>query len=140
MCFLKRPQKMTKPSPSIWHLLHIVKSTVKISLIFVAFLENMNFKEPFQGKFGVKEQFKGDQKVTKIRNNLLTLFNIWVTSKWIKYLQKINLTSISFYVSIKVFTLWPPKFRGLPMPLFQFVFTVYRTIKKSCSTWILKGI
>ena len=102
--------------------------------------EQIGVKEPFQRKFGVKEQFKGDQKVTKIRNNLLTLFNIWVTSKWIKYLQKINLTSISFYVSIKVFTLWPPKFRGLPMPLFQFVFTVYRTIKKSCSTWILKSI
>ena len=33
-----------KSSPSIWHLLHNVKSTVKISSIFVAFLENMNFK------------------------------------------------------------------------------------------------
>ena len=33
-----------KSSPSIWHLLHSVKSTVKISSIFVAFLENMNFK------------------------------------------------------------------------------------------------
>ena len=28
-----------KSSPSIWHLLHNVKSTVKISSIFVAFLE-----------------------------------------------------------------------------------------------------
>ena len=36
----KRPQKLTKSSPSIWHLLHTVKSTVKI---FVAFLENTNF-------------------------------------------------------------------------------------------------
>ena len=32
-----------KSSPSIWHLLHNVKLTVKISSIFVAFLENMNF-------------------------------------------------------------------------------------------------
>ena len=32
-----------KSSSSIWHLLHGVKSTVKISLIFVAFSENMNF-------------------------------------------------------------------------------------------------
>ena len=31
-----------KSSPSIWHLLHNVKSKVKISLIFMAFLENMN--------------------------------------------------------------------------------------------------
>ena len=40
--FLRRPPKWTKSSPSIWHLLHSVKSTVKISSIFVAFLENMN--------------------------------------------------------------------------------------------------
>ena len=33
-----------KSSPSIWRLLHNVKSTVKITSIFVAFLENMNFK------------------------------------------------------------------------------------------------
>ena len=33
-----------KSSPSIWHLLHNVKSTVKISSNFVAFLENINFK------------------------------------------------------------------------------------------------
>ena len=32
-----------KSSPSIWHLLRNVKLTVKISSIFVAFLENMNF-------------------------------------------------------------------------------------------------
>ena len=42
--FLRRPQKLTKSSPLIWHLLHNVKSTVKILSIFVAFLENMNFK------------------------------------------------------------------------------------------------
>ena len=33
-----------KSSPWIWHLLQIVKSTVKISSIFAAFLENMNFE------------------------------------------------------------------------------------------------
>ena len=32
-----------KSSASIWHLLHTVKSTVKISSIFTVFLENMNF-------------------------------------------------------------------------------------------------
>ena len=42
-CFLIRPQKLTKSSPSIWHYVVSVKSTVKISSIFVAFLENMNF-------------------------------------------------------------------------------------------------
>ena len=34
-----------KSSPSIWHYVVSVKSTVKISSIFVAFLENMNFTE-----------------------------------------------------------------------------------------------
>ena len=33
-----------KSLPSIWHLLHNVKKTVKIFSIFVAFLENINFK------------------------------------------------------------------------------------------------
>ena len=32
-----------KSSPSIWHYVVSVKSTVKISSIFVPFLENMNF-------------------------------------------------------------------------------------------------
>ena len=40
---LRRPQKLTKSSLSIWHYVVSVKSTVKISLIFVAFLENTNF-------------------------------------------------------------------------------------------------
>ena len=34
---------MTKSSPSIWCLLHNVKLTMKIPLIFVPFLENRNF-------------------------------------------------------------------------------------------------
>ena len=36
---------MTKSSPSIGHYVVTVKSMVKISSIFVAFLENMNFTE-----------------------------------------------------------------------------------------------
>ena len=42
-CFLRRPRKLTKSSPSIWRFLHSVKSTVKISSIFVPFLGNINF-------------------------------------------------------------------------------------------------
>ena len=37
-------KKLMKSSLSIWHLLHNVKLMVKISSIFVTFLENMNFK------------------------------------------------------------------------------------------------
>ena len=43
-CFLRRPQKLTKSSRLIWHYVVSVKSTVKISSFFVAFLENINFK------------------------------------------------------------------------------------------------
>ena len=43
LCFLRRPQKMTKSSPSIWHLLHNVKLMVNILSFFVAFLESLNF-------------------------------------------------------------------------------------------------
>ena len=43
--FLRRQQKLTKSSLSILNLLHNTKSKVKISSIFVAFLENMNFSK-----------------------------------------------------------------------------------------------
>ena len=36
MCFLRWPQKLTKSSPSSWHLLHNVKSTVKSSSIYTS--------------------------------------------------------------------------------------------------------
>ena len=52
--FSKKATKIKKSSPSIWHLLHNVKSTVKISSIFAAFLENMNFtnnRQNFNGKY-----------------------------------------------------------------------------------------
>ena len=42
--FSKKDTKIDKILPSICHLLHNVKSTMKISSIFLAFLENMNFK------------------------------------------------------------------------------------------------
>ena len=46
LCFIvRRPQNVTKSSPSIWHLLDNVKLTVKILSIFVAFLENKNFNQ-----------------------------------------------------------------------------------------------
>ena len=49
-----------KSLPSIWQLLHIVKSFVKISSIFVAFLENMNFnRESFLFLFIVNISFLG---------------------------------------------------------------------------------
>ena len=39
-----------KSLPSIWDYFVSVKSKVKISSIFLAFLENMNFKEIIFGK------------------------------------------------------------------------------------------
>ena len=43
MCFLRRPQKLTKSSPSIWQYVVSVKSMGKILTNYVAFLENTNF-------------------------------------------------------------------------------------------------
>ena len=43
--FPRRPQKLTKSSPSIWHLLHNVKCTAKIFVKFVAFLKNINLNK-----------------------------------------------------------------------------------------------
>ena len=44
-CFLRKPRKLMKSSPSIWHHIVSVKWTVNISSIFVAFLENTNFQD-----------------------------------------------------------------------------------------------
>ena len=41
--FFKKATKFDKSSTSIWRYVVSVKSMLKISSIFVAFLENMNF-------------------------------------------------------------------------------------------------
>ena len=43
--FSKKATEIDKIFPSIWRYVVSVKSTVKISSIFLAFLENMNFIE-----------------------------------------------------------------------------------------------
>ena len=48
LCFLGRPHKLMKSSPSMWHLMHNVKSTVKNLSICVAFLENINYIWPWK--------------------------------------------------------------------------------------------
>ena len=53
------PQKLTKSSSSIWHYVVSVKSRVKISSIFVAFLENTNFT--IQGRRNWKNAERGGQ-------------------------------------------------------------------------------
>ena len=73
MCFQRRPQNLTKSSPSIWHLLHTFKSTVKISPFFMAFLESTNFirtnlkVSKFQNE-SMKASFlpKYEQKIVRI--------------------------------------------------------------------------
>ena len=48
--FSKKATKIMKSSPSIWRYVVNVKSTMKISSISVAFLENMNFTSINQKK------------------------------------------------------------------------------------------
>ena len=54
-----------KSSLLIWHLLHNVKSTEKISSIFVAFLENMNFTYLLRSS-----KVKCDSRHTKIVHDI----------------------------------------------------------------------
>ena len=56
-----------KSPPLIWHLLQSVKSTVKISSIFVAFLRNMNFND--KEKLGENME---NSKVGKIQRSMMS--------------------------------------------------------------------
>ena len=47
-----------KSSPTIWHLLHNVKSTMKILSNFVVSLENINFIVQYAKKNLEKKSFK----------------------------------------------------------------------------------
>ena len=68
-----------KSPPSIWHLLHNVKSTVKILSIFVAFLENINFRIKFPGPVKFSElSFPEDSSYldfTKSQDKFQSLFH-----------------------------------------------------------------
>ena len=61
-----------KSSPSIWHYIVSVKSTVKISSIFAAFLENMNFKNaiiwdsPITGQKSTRTYAELQDNVSKV--------------------------------------------------------------------------
>ena len=58
-----------KSSPSIWRYVVYVKSIVKISSIFVAFLENTNFKRPLKSVVHSANRFV---KITAPVTRLLT--------------------------------------------------------------------
>ena len=62
-----------KSSPSIWQYVVSVKSMMKISSIFVAFLENTNFKWK---KFQVRLQ-KGSEPIV-IHKNVLSFYTLLV--------------------------------------------------------------
>ena len=74
------------------------------------------------------------RQLSNVKINIETVFKFFAvfpgyfkylkcTNPWYEQIKKINLTSISSYVSIKIFTLSPPKFWVFPTPLFQFVYT-----------------
>ena len=46
--FSKKATKIDKIFTTIWHLLHNLKSTVKILSNFVVFLENINFNDQLE--------------------------------------------------------------------------------------------
>ena len=54
-----------KSSPSIWHLLHNVKSKVKIFSNFVAFLQNINFNHSYKRMFKSRSKYENALKKDK---------------------------------------------------------------------------
>ena len=87
MSYLRRPQKLSKSSPSIWHYLVSVKSTVNISSI----LENTNFKNScrFHWPWNIQNQggtfishhgklIKGkNEKVDLVLSNMKIWLELW---------------------------------------------------------------
>ena len=85
---------MTKSSPLIWQLLHTVKSMVKISSIFVAFLENTKF---------IKSSSRDNFTISEFRNFSVDFFNhkhisyIWLdleAKKWNWWLRNLIINKI----------------------------------------------
>ena len=95
MCFLRRPQKLTKYSLLIWHLLHNVKSTVKISSIFVAFLENMNFKNKI-GRLTKTLRVDGFFRLFSLKTRIYSWF-FYCYFHWISFDFLQNFSIITFW-------------------------------------------
>ena len=73
--FSKKPHKLTKSSPSIWHYKVSVKFTVKISSIFVAFLENTNLATKMKNVIKFDLSINVDRKLG-VSWNVYTVENI----------------------------------------------------------------
>ena len=137
---------MTKSSPSIWHLLHNVKSTVKISSICVAFLENMNFKTSknsnakllFLHQGPMSSRFKGDCAIKDRLLNWGFFIDIWLNCCC--NMQHCNCQQlIKWYFVLKiVLTYWEKKSR-IFLQSWGWTFAKYpfiRTVKlQSCTEY-----
>ena len=159
MCFLRRPQKLTKSSPAIWQYVVSVKSPVKISSIFVAFLENINFiQEGFIIKIGLRWHeysicFESAAFLDKKKNVFRKNFN----SLWFATLKKYasvprskirQLTGILFTRIVCIthfshaFTPWGPYIYAINIYIFIFLkpnndnsFIIPLWIKQNCTRY-----
>ena len=80
-----------KSSPSIWQLLHAVKLIVKILSIFVAILENTNFKWTLNSLAALWEK-----TTKKIKSTL-----VWLESLNLKFSTLSKGPSINYLVSVR---------------------------------------
>ena len=111
MSYLRRPQKLSKSSPSIWHYLVSVKSTVNISSI----LENTNFKNSsrFHWPWNIQNQggtfISHHGKLIKGKNEkvdlVLSNMKIWL-ELWEKDLAESNKHSNMNYIPIYAKCAW----------------------------------
>ena len=137
---------LKKSAPSILHLLHSVKSTEKISSIFVAFLENMNFN--FQlTSFLTTHQIQ--QQIPKVQSTFSRFF--WQSKLsflllyWLFFLQKqpdyptraIIICDLYFQITFKR----PKTFikEAFFLRLWPYVWLIFRSGLKSGLWWRTYG-
>ena len=88
-----------KSPPSIWDLLHNVKSTVKILSIFVVFLENMSFKI----KWEILSNFRGLLKICELYA---------IRERMLEKQKKCPKGKVSLHLNRKLFRRLPLDFHG----------------------------
>ena len=96
---------MTKSSPSIWHLRYNIKLTVKISSIFLAFLENMNSNALWTNTTRVLTCFDSYVCVTNKNDKSHLLWHSAINSKAM-YCWVISTKNMGFILRIFNIFLW----------------------------------
>ena len=115
---------MTKSSPSIWELLLTVKLMVKILSIFVAFSENVNFKEKSGEHMGMV-------------GSVSTNFCIKVLHIFCKFNERMNLNECRLYRGIKNETFFTKPWLHYLLTLLVYYLDQMFLVSKESFSWFL---